>query len=530
MTSINMRYSAVANFISIASASWVYRSRPDLSPPTLNITIEAKDTAPGYLFLAPYAPEVTSLTSSTSGAYIFTDSGDLVWSGFGYFSIWGANFQKTTLNGEDVLFSFEGTHNARKGHGHGHVTFLNKHYETVKETRGGGYEVLDKHEFHVKDGKTGLATIYHTLPTDLTAYGGEEDQQWVIDSRFQEIDLGTGELLFEWSSVDHIPFNESAFSLKKGLGGFGRSSGDAWDFFHINSVDKDEAGDYLISARHVSSIYKISGKTGKILWRIGGLPGITPSDFELKDGLSFSFQHHARFISTSEDVQVISFFDNSAYGTENGGDELVGNGNYSSSKIIEVNTKTWEVKQLYRAPLPYKLLSKSQGSTQVLDNGHVITGWGSVGAVTEFNKEGEPIFHAFVDSGPEASEQQNYRAFKYEWVGEPTESIAVVSEATKHGDTNIYVSWNGDTRTTSWKFFAISSGKHIQIGEKKRSSFETTLTVKGKFEVVYVEAYSDSKFLSSSRVTPSVKEVVPFSTKKVTNPNQSYFEWKGISF
>jgi hypothetical protein len=38
-----------------------------------------------------------------------------------------------------------------------------------------------------------------------------------------------------------------------------------WDYFHINSVDKDDAGDYLISARHTSTVYKFSGINGTIL-------------------------------------------------------------------------------------------------------------------------------------------------------------------------------------------------------------------------------------------------------------------------
>lgn len=49
------------------------------------------------------------------------------------------------------------------------------------------------------------------------------------------------------------------------------------DLSHINSVDKDTDGDFLISARHVSTIYKIAGLTspsglapGEIIWRLGG--------------------------------------------------------------------------------------------------------------------------------------------------------------------------------------------------------------------------------------------------------------------
>ncbi len=32
---------------------WVFRSRPDLSPPVLKVITRAHDTAPGYIFVAP---------------------------------------------------------------------------------------------------------------------------------------------------------------------------------------------------------------------------------------------------------------------------------------------------------------------------------------------------------------------------------------------------------------------------------------------------------------------------------------------
>jgi hypothetical protein len=43
--------------------------------------------------------------------------------------------------------------------------------------------------------------------------------------------------------------------------------------------------------------------------------------------------------------------------------------------------------------------------------------------------------------------------------------------------TNIYVSWNGDTRTKSWRFYEVLAGRRSFIGEVARKSFETVLTV-----------------------------------------------------
>lgn len=42
------------------------------------------------------------------------------------------------------------------------------------------------------------------MPCELKAYGGSKEQQWIVDARFQELDIETGKVLFEWSSLDHV--------------------------------------------------------------------------------------------------------------------------------------------------------------------------------------------------------------------------------------------------------------------------------------------------------------------------------------
>jgi hypothetical protein len=101
-------------------ADWQFRSRPDLAPPRLNITIPATtDVEKGYLFLAPFAGLPDTPTEKhgprQAGPYIFRDDGDLIWSGYGIYSIWSTNFQAGRWNGKDIIFSFEGDHNAGYG-------------------------------------------------------------------------------------------------------------------------------------------------------------------------------------------------------------------------------------------------------------------------------------------------------------------------------------------------------------------------------------------------------------------------------
>lgn len=521
---------AIATFV---NGDWQYRSRPDLAPPILNITIEAtKDTDDGYLFIAPYSgfKETSPSHGPRQGVpYIFTDKGELVWSGFGYFAGWPANFQKARIHGKDVIFSLEGNHNPDYGHGHGHWTFLDNHYDQIGILRAGNHKIADKHELIIKDEKTGIVQIHQPTPYDLTELGGEKNQQWIVDSIFQNIDLKTNEVLFEWSALAHVSPHDSVISLQTEHIGGGYNSSDSYDYFHLNSVDKDEDGNYLVSARNVASIYKIDGKTGEIIWKLGGLPNITSSDFELS-GWNFSFQHHARFLPRNGSREIISFFDNSGQGSENDKPDTVINDSQSSAKIISVDSKKLEVDLIYVAYSPDRLLAKSQGSTQVLENGNVLVNWGSEGAITEFNKDGEAIFHTYLDSGFLGAEVQNYRAFKFDWVGLPKEPIAVLTEFDKDNKTTAYVSWNGDTETKSWKFYAIDGKDKKLVGEKKRSGFETKIELEDYHEeIVAVSIDKHGKALRSSEVSKIKAQITPASEEPEEKEQaQNYFSWKGL--
>ena len=115
----------------------------------------------------------------------YDGNGDLVWSGYGIYSIWSTNFQAGRWKGKEVLFSFEGDHNAGYGHGHGHVTFLDQHYETIRELRAGNHKLVDKHEFEIVNEETGLIQVYQPVPRDLTQWGAGPDQQWIVNAIFQ---------------------------------------------------------------------------------------------------------------------------------------------------------------------------------------------------------------------------------------------------------------------------------------------------------------------------------------------------------
>lgn len=305
---------------------------------------------------------------------------------------------------------------------------------------------------------------------------------------------------------------EGYLPLNPGQAGSGYNSSDAWDYFHINSVDKDDQGNYLISARDANAAYKIDGRTREIMWQLSG----NSSSFKMGPEVEFAFQHHARFLARSEDgtKEMISIYDNSAHGTEDGRGHEVHFYKISRGKIIEVDTKTWEATIVQAFHPPDNLLSKSQGSTQVLPNGNVMVNWGSEGAMTEFKSDGTPIFHTYMDSGALGNAVENYRGFRYNWTGIPNEAPAIVA-LEDNDSTNIYVSWNGDTRTHKWRFYEVFRGRQSFIGEVPRESFETVLTLdRVGLKSIHAEALDvgGSVLVDTSAVKPAAM-ILPAESK-----------------
>jgi len=184
-------------------------------------------------------------------------------------------------------------------------------------------------------------------------------------------------------------------------------------------------------------VHKINGTNGEILWRLGG----KRSDFELGSGAESCFQHHARFKSRDGEEEVISLYDNSAHSSESGSGKEIHTAPTSCGKIVHLNTRTWKATLVQAFYPPDDLLSKSQGSMQLLPNGNAVVNWGSEGALTEFRADGTPIFHAYMDSGFLGEGVQDYRAFRYNWTGLPNEEPAIVCLGDKNGST-VYMSGN----------------------------------------------------------------------------------------
>ncbi|KAJ3956856.1 hypothetical protein N0V92_006570 [Colletotrichum tropicale] len=513
---------ACLSLASLAAADWRFRSRPELAAPRLNITVPADRNVveKGFIFVAPYEGfEEGHHGPVQPGAYIFRDDGELVWSGIGHHSGWVANFRPDTWNGKPYLRAFQGSLDGKHGRMFGYHTLLGPDYEVAKVVKVGSHRLVSAHEFRLVDGKTALVETPIPRTVSLKPWGGTAEQNWILSGGFQEIDIDTGDVVFEWESFDHVDPKYSAFPLDFGAGlpGSGKSETDAWNYFHINSVDKDDEGNYLISARNVAAVFKINGTSGEIIWQLGGFHG--GSSFALASEDVFGYQHHARFRSRSTDgkIEVISLFDNGAHSAPQKTNA------FSRGRIYQLNHTDGTAKAIQTYDAPDGLSAHTQGSLQILPNDNIFINWGQSGAVTEYSHEGKVLFHAYLDSAPEGIFTQSYRGFRYNWTGAPAEEPAIVAfKGVQDGDLDVYVSWNGDTEAASWRFYARSAAGSREdfLGEVDRDGFETHATFRevdaSEGIAVIAEAVDkDGRALRKTRPAPISPDLAhsPFEPK-----------------
>lgn len=499
-------------FVSLTGANLAYKSRPDLAPPTLNISVPStNETADGLIFYTPESiyEDNTGHGPAQSGPYIFTGKGELIWSGFGFVGPRSENFQVHSYRGKKVLSIFEGSHNSPMGHGHGHTVIFSDQYRLVEQIQGGGHKLADQHEFLFYDDDSVVFTVFDPEIRDLSPYGAtSENQQWILDNKIQKVNISSNQLLWEWSALDHVDPIGTNLTLQSGNAGLGTNSSQVWHYFYMNAFDVDRKTDtYLISARSMCTIFKVDGATGNIIWQLGG----RNSDFALGKGVDFCWQHdtrmHQKYLhyESKNSKEIISFFDNSAHENLAGGPDLKARG-YSAGKVVELDTATKTAKLIASFRAPGDLSVRSQGNLQLLPNGNAFINWGYNGALSEHKPDGTTIFYSGLDSGRLGPGTENYRAFKFDWHALPYEEPALVAFKETNG-TTLYVSWNGDTETRMWKFFEYAgNGKRQLLGMSRRTGFETSFRTDKRVQNIVAEAFGPhGEFLVSSPVVKTRK-------------------------
>lgn len=75
--------------------------------------------------------------------------------------------------------------------------------------------VFNMHELNIiEDGKKGLAILGKAEFADISVLGLDIDVGWVLNLGFREFDIATGETLFEWWAMDHVPLDHSNVKIE----------------------------------------------------------------------------------------------------------------------------------------------------------------------------------------------------------------------------------------------------------------------------------------------------------------------------
>jgi hypothetical protein len=429
-----------------------FHSRPDLEPPLAVVSAHSSASSPGYIFTAPYNG------SGQAGPMIFDEAGNLVWFDPVPPEDAAADLKVEQLGGRPVITWWQG-YIPPAGFGEGEEVIADGSYHQIGRVHAGNGYKVDLHEFHITPQGTAVFTVFKPLRCDLSSLGGPRGGA-VTDSLMQEVDLRTGLVRKEWHSVDHVSLADSYSSAVT------TSTQLPFDFFHLNSIDQLANGRTLISARNTWALYELNTKTGQVLSTIGG----KHSSVKLSAGTRTAYQHDAELQSNG----TISIFDN-------GGVPMVHPQSRGLIERIDSSAGTDSVVAQYEHPTP--LRSGSQGNIQNLANGDVFIGWGAEPYFSEFNSSGALLFDAHFHGTYQA-----YRGYRFAWTGSPGGRPTAVASSSG-GKPTVYVSWNGDTRTASWRLLAGASASALDpVATVTREGFETTLRAPAPAAYVAVQA------------------------------------------
>lgn len=426
-----------------------FHSAPSLQPPIVSVAGRDADPQDGDFF-------TDAQNSIQAGPLILDPQGRIVW----FNSLSGGRFATDVTvqryRGRSVLTYWQG-HGGLQTAGEGVI--LNHSYQTVAVVHPGDGYLADNHEFTITPQGTALMSAYRVIPADLSSVGGRRHGK-LVDSAIQEIDIATGQVLWQWQAYGHVPVTDSYA---------GKPGNRPYDFFHLNAIQQLPNGRVLVSARHTWTVYEINKRTGAIHWELGG----KHSSFSFGAGAHFEWQHDAHI----QPDGTMTLLDNGA------GPSGLPQERQSRALRLRLDFRTHRATLLNAYGNDPSLLTSSQGSVQILPSRNVLVGWGAVPNITEFSSAGRQLFSVYFHSP-----LQTYRAFRRDWWGRPAAPPNLAVAAMPRG-TNVYASWNGDTEVQAWRVLAGASPSALKaVGRFPKTNFETTMRVSSNRPYFAVQA------------------------------------------
>lgn len=194
-------------------------------------------------------------------------------------------------------------------------------------------------------------------------------------------------VVFEWHCKDHYSFSDVDPTWL--------SSPANVDWTHLNAVEKDYDGNYLLSTRHFNEITKINKNTGLIIWRLGG----NANQFTFtNDVQKFIGQHDIRRLTNGN----ITLFDNGKISPPHA----------ATAKEYQLNETTLIANLVWSYIEDTSNFSRSLGNHQRLNNGNTLVNYGTL-------NNSNIIFNVVTNTGTKifelvfADTLRSYRSFNY---------------------------------------------------------------------------------------------------------------------
>jgi hypothetical protein len=233
------------------------------------------------------------------------------------------------------------------------------------------------------------------------------NEEHAIGGWIREV-TGGGVLEWEWDMLDHFDVAESQYPFRFFNHRPAPETGEV-DLFHINSLDRLDDGDYVVSARHLDAVFRIDRATDEVDWILSSGPkdGVVvpnkngaPRLEIIGDPLGGPRRSHdARF---DEATNVLTLFDNRTNTGEPA--RAVAYQIDLDAGVDGTATLLWQIDE------PFGRSSGGLGSLRVGDDGSRLITWGALQPMfNEFDANGELMLSITQNPSTNA-----YRIVKYD--------------------------------------------------------------------------------------------------------------------
>ena len=364
---------------------------------------------------------------------IIDDLGRLVW----FRAMRGrelvTDFRAQIYGGKPVLTWWQGRLSGGDGRGEGVI--YSDQYRPIRRVRMGNGLHADLHEFELTPQGTALLIAYDTV--------SRPEEGRVVQAVVQEVEIDTGLVRFEWHSIGQIAHLRVVPARGRAAAGNGTTSTST-----RSRWTRD--GNFIISARQTHAVYKLSRRTGRVLWRLGGRKARTSGSGRARGSRSSTTPARsptARSRSTTTAPRP-----------------PVRKRSRAISLALDERRKVATLRYALThpkgcSPRPRAAPRRSWAATR-----------SSAGARSGTSASTTPPGGSCsTDSSLRGND--SYRAYRFPWVGRPDALPKLV--ATRSG---LRVSWNGATQVASWQVLAGPGPTRLApVANVPTAGFETAI-------------------------------------------------------